>query len=146
MYWSYPKAFDNGGHVYRDRAPAHRLFGLFIEVITTPWWLRQQHRTPWPNGNGLSDTLVTNVMHKLESVGYPQYRIGCDCMSEVDTQLLMYGALWPRAVRFWRTRKRCVLWSHYRSGICRGIIRNTEKTPGRTLTPIMAETILFLHR
>lgn len=107
MYGHDPKALNNGGHVYRDRAASAPPVGLFYRgdyhtLVVAP----ATSNTVAKMVLGLSDTLVTNVYAQAGKCRIPSIVLACDAIPEVDTPAPdRMVRLWPRAIDLAHTEK-----------------------------------------
>ena len=86
MYGHDPKAINNEGRVYRDRAASSAPVGLFYRGDYHPLVV-----APAPSNTvakmvlGLSDSLVTNVYAQAGKCRIPSIVLACDTEPEMDT-------------------------------------------------------------
>lgn len=107
MYGHDPKALNNSGHVYRDRAASSPPVGLFYRgdyhtLVVAP----ATSNTVAKMVVGISDTLVTNVYAQAGKCRVPSIVLACDAIAEVDTPAPdRMVRLWPRTVDLDHTEK-----------------------------------------
>jgi len=122
MYGHDPKAINETGRVYRDRAASSPPVGLFYRgdyhsLVVAP----ATSNTVAKMVLGLSDTLVTNVYAQAGKCRIPSIVLACDTESEMDTPAPdRIVRLWPREIDLAHTQK-------LRSYEATTVVENPEK-------------------
>lgn len=107
MYGHNPKAINNAGRVYRDRAASSPIVGMFYRrdyhtLVIAP----ASSNTVAKMVLGLSDTLVSNIYAQAGKCRIPSIILACDTEPEMDTPAPdRIVTVWPRAVDLAHTNK-----------------------------------------
>ena len=122
MYGHDPKAINNEGRVYRDRAASSPPVGLFYRgdyhtLVVAP----ATSNTVAKMVLGLSDSLVTNVYAQAGKCRIPSIVLACDTEPEMDTPAPdRVVRVWPREIDLAHTHK-------LRSYDATTVVENPEK-------------------
>jgi flavoprotein len=107
MYGHDPKAINNEGRVYRDRAASSPPVGLFYRgdyhtLVVAP----ATSNTVAKMVLGLSDSLVTNVYAQAGKCRIPSIVLACDTEPEMETPAPdRLVKVWPREIDLAHTQK-----------------------------------------
>ena len=122
MYGHDPKAINNDGRVYRDRAASSPPVGLFYRgdyhtLVVAP----ATSNTVAKMVLGLSDSLVTNVYAQAGKCRIPSIVLACDTEPEMETPAPdRLVKVWPREIDLAHTHK-------LRSYDATTVVENPEK-------------------
>ena len=122
MYGHDPKAINNEGRVYRDRAASSPPVGLFYRgdyhtLVVAP----ATSNTVAKMVLGLSDSLVTNVYAQAGKCRIPSIVLACDTEPEMETPAPdRLVKVWPREIDLAHTHK-------LRSYDATTVVENPEK-------------------